>query len=200
MITRRCTQRQFLMRPDEETNNAFIYCLAVAAQRYGIRVIFTTAMSNHHHTGIEDPNGNYPAFLEHFHKLFAKCQNALRGRWENFWSTTCVHSPTGPVFEEERGHLHPLGRTLCAAVSPRSATLVGRCGGRCGVVLRATLVGRCTGGAPTYDSDERGIDGLRTLFVERRAGTACSPKRTTRSKTCSWALRLGSSPSTVSHL
>jgi putative transposase len=87
MITRRCTQRQFLMRPDRETNNAFVYCLAVAAQRCGIRVIFTTAMSNHHHTGIEDPEGNYPAFLEHFHKLFAKCQNALRGRWENFWSS-----------------------------------------------------------------------------------------------------------------
>jgi hypothetical protein len=44
-------------------------------------------MSNHHHTGIEDPDGNYPALLEHFHKLFATCQNALRGRWENFWSS-----------------------------------------------------------------------------------------------------------------
>ena len=87
MITRRCTQRQFLMRPDQRTNNAFIYCLAVAAQRCGIRILFTTAMSNHHHTGIEDPEGNYPAFLEYFHKLFAKCQNSLRGRWENFWSS-----------------------------------------------------------------------------------------------------------------
>ena len=75
------------MRPDDRTNNAFVYCLAVAAQRYGIRIIFTAAMSNHHHTGIEDPDGNYPAFLEHFHKLFAKCQNTLRGRWENFWSS-----------------------------------------------------------------------------------------------------------------
>jgi putative transposase len=87
MITRRCTQRQFLMRPDRETNNAFIYCLAVAAQRCGVRILFTVAMSNHHHTGIEDPIGNYPEFLEHFHKLFAKCQNAHRGRWENFWSS-----------------------------------------------------------------------------------------------------------------
>jgi putative transposase len=87
MITRRCTQRQFLMRPDQETNNAFIYCLAVAAERHRIRVLFTIAMSNHHHTGIEDPEGSYPAFIEHFHKLFAKCQNALRGRWENFWSS-----------------------------------------------------------------------------------------------------------------
>ena len=87
MITRRCTQRQFLMRPDDRTNNAFIYCLAVAAERYRIRILFTAAMSNHHHTGIEDPDGNYPAFLEYFHKLFAKCQNSLRGRWENFWSS-----------------------------------------------------------------------------------------------------------------
>ena len=87
MITRRCTQRQFLMRPDDRTNNAFVYCLGVAAQRHGIRILFTAAMSNHHHTGIEDPDGNYPAFLEHFHKLFAKCQNSLRGRWENFWSS-----------------------------------------------------------------------------------------------------------------
>ena len=87
MITRRCTQRQLLMRPDRETNNAFIYCLAQAAARYRIEVIFTVAMSNHHHTGIYDPEGTYPAFLEHFHKLFAKCQNALRGRWENFWSS-----------------------------------------------------------------------------------------------------------------
>jgi hypothetical protein len=27
MITRRCTQRRFLLRPDRETNNAFTYCL-----------------------------------------------------------------------------------------------------------------------------------------------------------------------------
>lgn len=87
LITRRCTQRMLLMRPDDEANNAFIYCLAVAAKRHKIKVLFTTAMSNHHHTGIYDHHGNYPAFLEHFHKLFAKCQNALRGRWENFWSS-----------------------------------------------------------------------------------------------------------------
>jgi putative transposase len=87
MITRRCTQRQFLMRPDDETNNAFIYCLAEAAARHQVDVIFTIAMSNHHHTGIHDRHGNYPAFIERFHRLFAKCQNSLRGRSENFWST-----------------------------------------------------------------------------------------------------------------
>jgi len=87
MITRRCTQRQFLLRPDAATNNAFIYCLAVAVQRSKVRLIFTAAESNHHHTGIYDPLGTYPEFLEHFHKLLAKCMNSLRGRWENFWSS-----------------------------------------------------------------------------------------------------------------
>jgi len=92
MITRRCTQRQFLLRPDDETNNAFLYCLATAAQRCNITVLLTCAMSNHHHTVIFDRDGTVPAFTEHFHKLLAKCQNAWRGRWENLWASeqACV--------------------------------------------------------------------------------------------------------------
>jgi len=41
---------------------------------------------------IYDRAGRYPEFIEHFHKLLARSQNALRGRWENFWSgeQTCV--------------------------------------------------------------------------------------------------------------
>jgi len=87
LITRRCTQRQFLLRPGQATNNAFLYCLIVAAQRAGVQVLCTAAQSNHHHTGIFDPIGTYPDFIEHFHKLLAKCMNALLGRWENFWSS-----------------------------------------------------------------------------------------------------------------
>jgi putative transposase len=98
MVTRRCTQRQFLMRPDDETNNAFIYCLGEAAARFGIEVILPIAMSNHHHTVIHDPLGTIPQFTEHFHKMFAKCQNTLRGRWENFWASeqVCVVRMAGP--------------------------------------------------------------------------------------------------------
>jgi putative transposase len=87
MITRRCSERRFFLRPDAETNNAFIYCLALAAQKYGVRVIFTATMSNHHHTGVVDAEGKLPDFLAHFHKLVAKHQNALRGRWEAMWAT-----------------------------------------------------------------------------------------------------------------
>ena len=87
VIQRRCTQRQFLMRPDEETNNAFTYLLAEAAQRFEIDVILPQMMSNHHHTTIYDRHGNHVELRERFHKLMAKSQNALRGRWENMWST-----------------------------------------------------------------------------------------------------------------
>jgi len=87
LITRRCTQRQFLLRPDDATNNAFLYCLIDAAMRCDIDVILPCAMSNHYHAVIFDRAGRYPEFIEHFHKLFARSQNALRGRWENFWSS-----------------------------------------------------------------------------------------------------------------
>ena len=90
MITRRCTQRQFLLRPDEETNNAFTYCLAEAAARFEIDVILPSALSNHHHTVIFDRHGRVIEFLARFHGHLAKCQNSLRGRWENHWSNKSV--------------------------------------------------------------------------------------------------------------
>jgi hypothetical protein len=34
-----------------------------------------------------DRHGQEVEFREHLHKLTAKLQNALRGRWENMWSS-----------------------------------------------------------------------------------------------------------------
>jgi len=90
LITRRCTQRQFLLRPAAETNNAILYCLAEAAQRHQIEILLPVAMSNHIHVVIYDRFGTVPEFTEHFHKMLAKCLNAHRGRWENFWSSEQV--------------------------------------------------------------------------------------------------------------
>jgi hypothetical protein len=66
LVTRRCTQRQLLLRPDAATNNAFTYCLIEAAQRTQVEVLLPCAMSNHHHTVILDRYGRYPEFVEHF--------------------------------------------------------------------------------------------------------------------------------------
>jgi len=155
MLTRRCTQRQFLMRPDEQTNLAFQYCLAVAAERCGIELLFTLAMSNHHHTGILDREGRYPEFLEYFHKLFAKCQNALRGRWENFWSSEqtsvvllvsdddvvnkLVYAVTNPV----QAHL-----VECAVHWPGTSSYAANCWGEEAVIARPKHFFRESGPMP----------------------------------------------------
>ena len=86
-VARRCTQRQFLLRPDAEMNNAFVYCLAVAAQRHPVEVMVFIQQSNHMHESVFDRERNLPAFYEHFHKLLAKCVNVLRGRWENVFAS-----------------------------------------------------------------------------------------------------------------
>jgi putative transposase len=90
LITRRCTQRQFLLRPDNATNNVFIYCLGEAAQRFDIEVILPSVMSNHYHCVLFDRYGRINEFVQHFHKFVAKCMNALRGRWENLWASEPV--------------------------------------------------------------------------------------------------------------
>jgi REP element-mobilizing transposase RayT len=99
LITRRCTQRQFLLAPSDEVNNAFTYCLAEAANRFEIEVILPVAMSNHYHAVVFDRHGNLPRFTEHFHKMIAKTLNAMRGRWENFWASeqVCIVRLVDPV-------------------------------------------------------------------------------------------------------
>ena len=87
MITRRCSERRFLLRPDRATNNAYLYCLIEAALRFKIDVVIMCMMSNHHHIVIRDRFGRYPEFIEHLHRMIARSQNALRGRWENFWAS-----------------------------------------------------------------------------------------------------------------
>ena len=87
MLTRRTTQRMFLLRPDSITRETFIYCFALAAKNHGIEVHWLTVMSNHYHAGIRDVRGHVPKFLRDFHGLLARSINAARGRSENLWAT-----------------------------------------------------------------------------------------------------------------
>jgi REP element-mobilizing transposase RayT len=87
LITRRCTQRQFLLRPSRMTNQNVEYCLALAAERTGVLLHAVCVMSNHWHGVVTDPQARLPEFLEIFHKLVAKVQNASLGHWENLWSS-----------------------------------------------------------------------------------------------------------------
>ena len=87
MLTRRCTQRQFLLQPSEAVNGALEHLLAYAAAKYGIRVHACCVLSNHYHLIVHDPLGNISSFQQLFNSLVARSLNAHYGRWENFWSS-----------------------------------------------------------------------------------------------------------------
>ncbi len=85
-MTRRCAQRQFLLRPSRTTNRIFLYVLALAAARYDIRVHAFCVLSNHVHLIVTDPGANLPAFQQFLDALVARAVNASLGRWETFWA------------------------------------------------------------------------------------------------------------------
>jgi putative transposase len=86
LVTRRCYQRTFRLRPCAETNRIFMYCLAFAAERTGVVVHAACVMSNHHHLVVTDVHGVLPNFLRELHRLTAKAMNASQGQWENLWA------------------------------------------------------------------------------------------------------------------
>jgi hypothetical protein len=119
-LSRRCTQRQFLLKPSKRANQAFLYALAVAAEKTGVKVLWAIAMSNHQHAGIYDPLGNMVEFTREFHRLVAKHHNAMYGRWENFWA---CETPTDVLLE---GAADILDKLVYCLANPCSAHLVER--------------------------------------------------------------------------
>ena len=81
MVTRRTLRRTHLLRPDAELNALFTYCLAVVAERYGIRVHAAVVMSTHEHLILTDVQGVLPRFLQELHRLVALGVKVLR-KWE----------------------------------------------------------------------------------------------------------------------
>jgi REP element-mobilizing transposase RayT len=88
LVSRRCTQRQFLLRPSNEVNELFGFLLAVAAERYHVEVHAYCVMSNHVHLVVSDPGAQIPAFNQFLASLVARSMNALLVRFENFWATS----------------------------------------------------------------------------------------------------------------
>jgi putative transposase len=86
LITRRCLYRAFLLKPSAKVDQTFTYCLAVAAERYGVEVHGFLPMSNHHHIAITDVEGRLPQFLHWFHLMVARNLNVYYERQECFWS------------------------------------------------------------------------------------------------------------------
>jgi REP element-mobilizing transposase RayT len=85
LITRKCSQRQFLLRPSKAVNDIFRFVLAVAARRYGVRVHAFCVLSNHIHLVVTDPEARLPDFQRDLGALVARAVNAELGRWEALW-------------------------------------------------------------------------------------------------------------------
>jgi putative transposase len=85
LVTRRCIERRFLMRPSRETNEILLFCLAAAARRHGILVHAYCFLSNHLHLVVSDPMGSLPAFQRYMDSLIARALNSALGRWDHFW-------------------------------------------------------------------------------------------------------------------
>jgi REP element-mobilizing transposase RayT len=86
LVTRRCAQRQFLLRPSRAVNETFLYVLALAATRFAVQVHAFCVLSNHAHLVVTDPHARLPAFLQLLDALVARAVNASLGRWEAFWA------------------------------------------------------------------------------------------------------------------
>ena len=114
LTSRRCTQRQHLLRPDARVEQIYLYCLAEACDRYKITLHGFIAMSNHQHLLVRDNLGNYPEFFAHFHKMTAKALNARWGRWENLWAT---EQPNAVYLVEAQDRFDKLIYLLCNPVA-----------------------------------------------------------------------------------
>ena len=119
-ITRRCTQRQFLLKPTKRNTQIFLYCLAVAAKETGVNIHAVSVMSNHYHILATDPQTRISEFYGWVHKYVAKAVNASYGRFENLWS-----SEKTSVLVPESGK-DVLGRAVYTLSNPVAACLVAK--------------------------------------------------------------------------
>lgn len=86
LVTRRVSQRQLLLRPSAASRAIFLFVLAVAARRYGIRIHAFCVLSSHYHLVLTDPDARLPAFSQYLDSLVARATNSILGRWEAFWA------------------------------------------------------------------------------------------------------------------
>jgi REP element-mobilizing transposase RayT len=92
LVTRRCSERRFFLRPSTLTNEIFLFVLAVAAERFGVEVHAFCVLSNHYHLVVTDVLGTLPAFMQYLDSLVARATNASIGHWEGFWSSEVSYS------------------------------------------------------------------------------------------------------------
>jgi REP element-mobilizing transposase RayT len=83
MVTNRCFQAQFVLRPDPETNRLILLWLQRAARIYDVQVIAYCFMSNHFHIIVRLKKPNLSAFMAYFQRNLARALNLHRKRYDS---------------------------------------------------------------------------------------------------------------------
>lgn len=86
LVTRRCSDRRFFLKPSTRTNTLFLYLLAVASKKYEIEIHAACVLSNHYHLVVTDLHARLPAFGQYLDSLLARALNAVYQSYEHFWS------------------------------------------------------------------------------------------------------------------
>jgi putative transposase len=120
LITRRCSERRFFLRPDPQITSIFEYLLALACERHGVELHGFVCMSNHYHLVVTDHNACLPEFQQYLNALLARAVNCARGRWEAFWTRDSYNAVE---LLEDDDVVDKLAYTL---LNPVRAGLVGR--------------------------------------------------------------------------
>ncbi len=128
LVTRRCTQRQFLLRPSPRTHQVFLFVLAVVVQRYRIRLHAFNVLSNHFHLVLTDPEAKLPEFMRDLASLVARALNTALSRSEAFWgpptySAVALASPKDIVDKT----VYVLGNPVSAGLVERARDWPGAC-------------------------------------------------------------------------
>ena len=121
LVTRRCTQQQFFLRPSREINNCIRFCIARAQKRSKVQLHSIKFLSNHYHIVLTDPARNLPIFTEELDRLLACALNTLHGRRENFWEANI--QPSCVRLEAAGDVLH---KTIYTLTNATAAFLVSR--------------------------------------------------------------------------
>ncbi len=121
LVTRRCSERRFFLRPSSAVNDILLFVVAAKAERYGVLVHAFCALSNHIHLVITDVQGRLPDFMRDFGSLVARAVNASLGRFEGFWANEASYSAVEPLAPSD-----VLAKIAYVLANPVAAGLVKR--------------------------------------------------------------------------
>lgn len=85
LITRRCSERRYFLRPDDYINDVTPFEIGKAANKYGQHVYAAVAMSNHIHVVLGDTTGDRSKFMQESMSGIARARNCDLERTGHFW-------------------------------------------------------------------------------------------------------------------